>query len=79
MVLLEEPLTDDVNTTILDATEFGVYVVPPDAREQIDGEIVGLSFTKSLDPAVNRYGECGVWGYGESSGCMWCRLMPGNR
>lgn len=56
IVLLEAPV-DDVNATIPGATQLSEDVVPKDALQSTDPTKLGVAFTLSHDPSVNRYGK----------------------
>lgn len=55
-VLLDPPQADDVNVTMLFVTDFSQVVYPPQSYQQDGGEKAGITFSKSNDLAVNRYG-----------------------
>lgn len=55
-VLLDPPQADDVNVTMLFVTDFSTVVYPPQSYKQDGGEKAGITFSKSNDLAVNRYG-----------------------
>ncbi|XP_048258717.1 uncharacterized protein LOC124137708 isoform X1 [Haliotis rufescens] len=57
-VLLEPPLVDDVNTTIVGAESLGEKVVPPNSMKTKDKNTVGTSWTVSTDESVRRYDFC---------------------
>lgn len=55
-VLLNPPQTDDIDVTMLFVSNFTEAVYPPNSYQQNDGEKAGITFSKSKDQAVNRYG-----------------------
>ncbi|XP_046562952.1 uncharacterized protein LOC124271845 [Haliotis rubra] len=57
-VLLEPPIVDDVNTTIVGAESLGEKVVPPNSMKTTDRHTVGASWTVSADESVRRYDFC---------------------
>ncbi|XP_067658325.1 uncharacterized protein [Haliotis asinina] len=57
-VLLEDPVVDDVNTTIDGAEPFADDVIPDNAMKTDDQNSVGASWTISMDPSIKRYDFC---------------------
>ncbi|XP_048250418.1 uncharacterized protein LOC124151537 [Haliotis rufescens] len=57
-VLLENPVIDDVNTTIEGAMPLADDVIPEDAMKTDDQNSVGASWTISKDPSIKRYDFC---------------------
>ncbi|XP_048250793.1 uncharacterized protein LOC124111176 [Haliotis rufescens] len=57
-VLLEPPLSEDVNTTIEGAEPLGETVVPPNSMKTMDQNSVSASWTVSPDESVRRYDFC---------------------
>lgn len=55
-MLLDPPQADDVNVTMLFVTDISADVYPPQSYKQEGGEKAGITFSKSNDLAVNRYG-----------------------
>ena len=55
-VLLNPPETDDIDVAMLFVSNFTEAVYPPNSYQQNDGEKAGITFSKSKDQAVNRYG-----------------------
>lgn len=55
-MLLDPPQADDVNVTMLFVTDFSNVVYPPQSYKQDGGEKAGITFSKTNDLAVNRYG-----------------------
>ena len=56
-VLINSPIPDGVNTTVLFSEELSEDVYPPHSMKMKDGNQVGVEWTEAKDEAVTKYGK----------------------